>query len=317
VKVTDHVVDDSTITENRHSATRSTDLTFGILGTTTLRVGDDFDERWGASRLRAMLATQLVHSGRVVSIDTLVDWVWPDEASHPQSPAATFHTYAARIRATLRQLPKPSTLRTVNGGYQLDVEKSAIDYSRFRALMTDARTHTRTNRHEQAADCAERALRLWRGRGLDDLRSEPAGAWRTRVLRDELLPAGVILIEALLRLRRFEEAMARLDDLKTIEEDDLTLAKLQLSVLHGQSRYTDATAYYIRKRRQLLDDADELAAKDLRDHHEYLREASVESVAHPATPPTSIAYGKCPHCREVITIAALLSTPESERLVVV
>lgn len=308
----DHVVDDSTTTETHLSTTTTTDLIYGILGTTALRIGDGFDEQWGSGRLRAMLATLLIHSGRVVSIDTLVDWVWPEGVDTPQSPMATFHTYATRIRATLRQLPQASNLRAVNGGYLLDVDKAAIDYSRFRALITAARTHARTDHHQQAADCAERALRLWRGRGLDDLGSEPAGAWRTRVLRDEWLPAIVLHIEALLALRRFDEALVRLDDLKTIGEDDLTLAKLRLSALYGQSRHLDATAYYLGKRRQFLDDADELAAKDFREHHEYLREhgASFDADARSTTPPHPSAYGGCPHCGMPLTIAALSPTSE-------
>jgi tetratricopeptide (TPR) repeat protein len=221
-----------------------------------------------------MLATLLVHAGRAVPIDTLVAWIWPEEDSTPQSPASTFHTYATRIRTALRRLPKPPTIHVENGCYRLDVDKSLIDYGRFRILIGQARACVRTEAYHEAVGHAERALALWRGRALEDLKGEPARAWRTRVLWDEWMPANVIHIEALLRLGEYGEALTRLDELKTEFGHDVTLAKLRLSALHGLSRYAEATAHYLGMRRALLDEADEQAAEHLREHHEYLRAKS-------------------------------------------
>lgn len=250
------------------------DIIYGILGRTALRIDDDLDDAWGSTRLRAMLATLLVHAGRAVPVETLVAWVWPEDGDLPQHPTSTFHTYATRIRTSLRLLAKPPTLHAENGTYRLDADRSSIDYGHFRMLLGQARGHARANDHRTAAEYADNALRLWRGRALDDLKSEPARAWRTRVLRDEWLPANVVYVEAHLELGEFGEALTRLDDLKADYEDDVTLAKLRMSALCGLSRFSEETAYYIGMRRRLLGDADEQAAATLREHHEGLREKS-------------------------------------------
>jgi tetratricopeptide (TPR) repeat protein len=250
------------------------DIVFGILGRTALRIDDDLDEAWGSTRLRAMLATLLVHAGRAVPISTLLAWIWPDDGSIPQNPASTLYTYATRIRTSLRRLPEPPALHVENGYYRLEVDKSLIDYERFRVSVGQARVHARAGSHREAVDWAARALALWRGPALEDLTSEPARAWRTRVRWDEWIPANVIHIEALLGLDEFEEALTRLDDLKTDYGHDVMLAKLRLAALYGLSRFAEATAYYLGMRRQFLDDADEQSAGDLRDYHESLRERS-------------------------------------------
>src|SRR6266545_6533869 len=121
------------------------DIVFGILGRTALRIDGGLDEDWGTPRLSAMLATLLVHAGRAVPIDTLVAWVWPEEGDTPQNPASTFHTYATRLRKSLQRLAKPPTLYVENGCYRLDVDKSLIDYGRFRMLIGQARAHARAD----------------------------------------------------------------------------------------------------------------------------------------------------------------------------
>lgn len=264
------------------------DIVFGILGRTALRIDGDLDETWGSSRLRAMLATLLVHAGRAVPIDTLVAWIWPEDADTPQNPASTFHTYATRIRTSLRRLAKPPELRVDNGCYRLDVDKSLIDYGHFRMLIGEARAYARAHAYRDAAEHAERALMLWRGRALDDLASEPAKAWRTHVLRDEWMPANMIQIEALLELAEFGDALTRLDDLKADYDHDVTLAKLRLSALYGLSRYAEATAYYLGMRRLLLDEADEQAAQNLREHHENLRRRAAPAESRPVREPTVV-----------------------------
>jgi tetratricopeptide (TPR) repeat protein len=241
-----------------------------------------------------MLATLLVHPGRAVPIDMLVAWVWPEDGVIPQHPASTFHTYATRIRASLRRLAKPPKLHVENGCYRLDVDRSSIDYGQFRTLVAEARRHARAQAHRSAAEVSDRALRLWRGRALDDLRSEPARAWRTLVLRDEWLPANVIHIEALLDLDEFADALARLDDLKADFENDVALARLRLSALYGLSRHAEATAYYLGVRRALLDEADEQGAGSLREHHESLRARSA-AVEAPRLRESTVVPRQLPH----------------------
>ncbi|WP_460395904.1 tetratricopeptide repeat protein [Actinophytocola sediminis] len=261
-------------------------MIFGILGKTALRIDGDLDENWGSPRLRAMLATLLLHPGRALPVETLVAWVWPEAAATPQHPAATFHTYAARIRRSLRQLAKPPELHAENGCYRLDLDRSLIDYHRFRTLVVRAREHARAHAHHDTVRYAGQALDLWRGRGLDDLESRLAQDWRLRVLRDEWVPANVILIEALVALGEFHDALARLDALRADHEDDVTSAKLRLSTLHGLARYSDGDAYYLGMRKKFRENVDDQSAESLREHHEKLRHQSTTATSPIFAEPT-------------------------------
>lgn len=174
-------------------------------------------------------------------------------------------------------------LYTGNGSYRLDVDKSLIDYHQFRSLITRARTHARRQDPEQAVECAEQALALYRGRPLDDLSSAPAAAWRKRVLQDEWLPAHTILLEALLAIGECDQVLARLNDLQVDHRYDMGLAKLRMSALHELARSSEATAYYFDIRHHLLEEGDEQGANHIRQHHESLRTQQQEtSRARPA-----------------------------------
>lgn len=247
------------------------EVTFGILGRTALRIGGVLREDWAAPRVQAVFATLLVHAGYVVSVNTLLEWAWPQEKPVPKDPVSTFHTYATRIRRSLQRVSYPSTLHAGNGGYRLEVDKSLIDLHQFRDLSARARGCARQRDPESAVEYAEQSLELWRGRPVDGLSSEPAQAWRHRVMRDEWLPANTTLIEALVAIEEFDYALARLNDLQPDHSLDVNLVKLRLSALHGLSRSAEATTYYFSLRRRLLEEGDEQAADHVRAHYENLR----------------------------------------------
>jgi DNA-binding SARP family transcriptional activator len=261
---------------------RLVDVTFGILGRTALRIDGTLQDQWGEPRLGAMLAALLVNAGRFVTVDSLVEWVWPETAALPQDPTSTFHTYATRIRRSLQRVPHPPTLQAKDGSYRLNVDRSLIDYHHFRTLIGQTRAHSRAGHHQEAADCARCALQLWRGRPLEGMLSEPARAWRTRVLLDEWVPANIALIEALVTLGEFAEALARVDDLQADHPTDVTLATLRLSALHGMARHLEGTAYYLESWRRLRDEADEQGARVLQQHHERLQHPPARVQTHKA-----------------------------------
>lgn len=247
-------------------------VTCGILGGTALLINGRLQEDWGRPRERAVLATLLVHAGRWVPIDTLIEWGWSEDEPPPLNPTQTFHNYATRIRRWLVPLPSSPALQPGNGAYRLEVDRSRIDYNQFRALMTEARAQARSDNPKRALELAEQALGLWRGLPLEGLNSEPAIAWRRRVVQNEWIPAQVTLLRALVDIKEFDDALVRLDDLQADYSNNLSLAKLRLSVLHGLGRHTDGYTYYIDTRRRLLGEhADEQAADNLRHHYESLK----------------------------------------------
>src|SRR5262245_56932428 len=108
---------------------------FGILGRTALLIDGSLQEGWATPRERAILGALRVNAGRWVSVDTLIEWAWPEDTAQPRNLGPTFHTYAGRIRKWLRQMPSHPALNTGNGSYLLDVDKSLIDYHQFTALL--------------------------------------------------------------------------------------------------------------------------------------------------------------------------------------
>ncbi|MFL6119635.1 BTAD domain-containing putative transcriptional regulator, partial [Actinophytocola sp.] len=257
---------------------------FGILGRTALLLDGDLRHSWGRPKERALLGALLVHAGRWVSTDMLIRWTWPDEASTPQ--AATLHHYATNIRRWLRQVPARPTLHAENGGYCLEVDKSLIDYYQFGRLVSEARGQVGRHNHDRAAELATHALALWRGTPLEDLDGEPARAWRTRVEHDDLLPANLLLLDALLELGRNEEVLARLAELQTDYRLDATLATRRMSALHGLARFGEESSYYFAIRREFLGENDEQAAEYVRQHHERLRADGGHAASGPRREPT-------------------------------
>lgn len=247
------------------------DAILGILGTTALMIDGEASDTWGKPRERAVLATLAVHVNRVVQNSTLIRWAWPADTALPQNPADTFHTYAARIRRALRRLPKPADLRACQGGYRLEVDKSEIDYHRFRDLVAQARAHSDAPESGQAIALLGRALDLFRDTPLADLSSAAAEAWRNWVVQNQLLAANTMLIEQLVATGRFDEANTRLDDLHADHPDDVTLASLRLTALYGERRGTHAASFYLATRRKLMHNGDDQAAEHLRLHHDALR----------------------------------------------
>lgn len=269
------------------------DTVFGILGRTALLVDGMLREDWGRPKERAILGALLVHAGRWVSIDTIIDWAWPEETTLPRNRGPTFHHYAAKIRGALKQLPVPATLQPSRGSYRLLIDRSLVDYHRFNVLLANASSHLRRGTPRAAADSASRALELWRARPLDDLRGEPAGAWRIRA-EDEWLTANTTLLEALLMLERFDDVLHLLGDLQTDRPQDVTLMTLRLSALAGLGRRSDALVYYLGSLHRLRRDGDDAAAEHLRRHHEQLHARTPQAAPllrpQPAVPPRQLPH---------------------------
>jgi tetratricopeptide (TPR) repeat protein len=250
----------------------------------------NLDDTWGKPRERAVLATLLVHANQVVPVDKLMRWVWPQDKPAPANPGPTFHTYATRIRRALERLPSPPKLRAAQGGYRLEVDRSSIDINRFRDLVTQARACAPTD-PARVIDLVERAVWLWRGVPLADLVSEPARAFRERLLHNEWLAAHTIRVRALIELERHDEAVTALDELLVDYPNDVHLAKLRLTALYGWGRIPEATRFYIATRKRLRDDGEDHAADLLRQHHSELTGVQpIQSSPRPTDVPRQLRH---------------------------
>ncbi|MDR6863283.1 BTAD domain-containing putative transcriptional regulator [Phycicoccus sp. 3266] len=159
----------------------------GVLGAAQAQVGDEPVDL-GTRKQRALVAALAMNAGRPVSVDAIVDLLWPQDP--PRGVTGTLQAYVAGLRRALepdRPARAPSTvLVTVAPGYALRVAEDDLDATRFDRVVS--RTHRRLGRHtglhepsgltreelqSVVADLDE-ALALWRGTPYLELEDAPA-----------------------------------------------------------------------------------------------------------------------------------------------
>jgi DNA-binding SARP family transcriptional activator/tetratricopeptide (TPR) repeat protein len=189
---------------------------FGVTAmarTVDLRVLGPLEVRAGGSAVplgprkqQIVLAMLAVHAGRVVSLDELVDEVWPD--APPVSAVANVRSYAASIR---RQFEAAEDRRgrvvRQGSGYQLNAEPDELDLLAFSSYVVKGREALRSGDLATGVAVLRDAVTYWRGPMLTGLPLGPALAGRAAVVEDERLAITEELAEAQLALDEPEEAV--------------------------------------------------------------------------------------------------------------
>ena len=164
----------------------------------------------GSPKQRCVLASLLLRANQVVSLDRLIDDVWGELP--PLDPMAAIHAYVSRLRRALEpDRPagsKESMLVRAPPGYRLDTAVDAVDSRRFERLVHEGSHALEHGDAQFAAGLLERALSLWRGEALADLRGAEfvrAEATRLDQIRLRTLEE---LFEAQLALGRHESVVA-------------------------------------------------------------------------------------------------------------
>lgn len=129
-----------------------------------------------AAKPRQILALLALEAGRMVAVSTLMTELWKD--APPPSAATTMQTYVLQIRKCLdAALGEPGAgkgvLATRYGGYTLDVPADRVDVHAFEKLAEAGRDAAARGDAEDASRTLARALDLWRGAPLADVRTGP------------------------------------------------------------------------------------------------------------------------------------------------
>ncbi|HTK16335.1 MAG TPA: alpha/beta fold hydrolase, partial [Acidimicrobiia bacterium] len=126
-------------------------------------------------RLQALLARLVSESGQSVSVDALVDAVWPDGL--PDAPDAALQTQVYRLRKRLR-FPGAPTVATRGPGYALELGAATVD-----AIEFEREVRAAIGAEPSVARARlEVALACWRGApyaGFEDV--EPLRAEQIRL----------------------------------------------------------------------------------------------------------------------------------------
>ncbi len=267
------------------------EIGFGILGQTALLLHGNPGVKPVGGRPGKVLAALVAQPNQRVPVDTVVAWAWDERENLPRDGLATLHQVGARLRQIFQaERVDPRSISIAKGGCRLDVDDQRIDYRQFRAKIARAREFHDQGQHDRAHVEALAALRLRRDEPLVDLRTDAAGEWRRRWLRNEWIPANAFVAAQQLLLGQTELVVARLEELDAAHPMELSLAKLRIRALVAAGRGLEASEYFRRVHREFQDSGDPQAADELLAvYNEVIKPGAVTfpALTRPVSPPAA------------------------------
>ncbi|MCZ7373491.1 BTAD domain-containing putative transcriptional regulator [Micromonospora sp. WMMC250] len=214
-------------------------MRFEVLGPLRVWTEDHQPVTIPGVKVRALLVNLLLHEGRPVSVDRLVEDLW--EARPPNDPTGALQAKVSRLRRAL-DVAEPGARALVvfePAGYRLDVDPQAVDIGVFTALTARARGTEELG--ERLALFTE-ALELWRGPAVADFADAPFA--RADVGRLEELRLAAIEESAEARLMQGEHTQlaAELGDLVARHPLRERLRAVHMRALYLAGRQSEALA---------------------------------------------------------------------------
>lgn len=217
-------------------------MRFGVLG--PLRV--DGGQAPGPAKHRTLLAALLLSAREQVPVDRLRSVVWDDRP--PASAESVLRVYVSALRKIV------DGIRTVPGGYLLDVERDEVDCHRFERLVAEARSMRAAGQVARAADGFGAALALWRGQVLADVESSVLRRAHGVPLEELRLTALEERVELDLRLGRGAEVVGELRALVGAHPLRERAWVRLIEALHQAGRRSEALGAYQDARRTLVEE---------------------------------------------------------------
>ncbi len=212
--------------------------------------GGGWTVRLGPPKQRALLAILALHAREIVSVDSLIDALWPEDP--PRTAAHSIQIYVSELRKELAAV-NSDLIVTRAPGYVLQAPDDAIDVRRFERLAEEGLALHRA-RDPAAREVLRAALALWRGPALSDFAYDEFAQPYVLRLGDRHLDAVEALASAELDGGSVAEAVAlaasatREDSLRESAREVLMLA------LYRSGRHAEALRTYQQLREQLADE---------------------------------------------------------------
>jgi predicted ATPase/DNA-binding SARP family transcriptional activator len=265
----------------------------------------------GGAKARALLALLLLHRGKVVSREELIDQLWGERP--PKAVSSELRVYVAKLRKALGH----ERVVTRDGGYALLHDRDEVDADRFRRAVGRGSGLLAGGDPAAAAEVLAEGLRMWRGRALGDLADEPWACAEAESLEESRLHALEEHVEAQLALGGHADVLGELEQLIADEPyRERPRAQLMLA-LYRCGRQADALAAY-RKTRLVLADLGLEPGPRIRElehailNHDPTLEREPETGNLPA-PPTPFVGRQS----ELEAVEALAARPETRLVTVV
>ncbi|MEV0087841.1 BTAD domain-containing putative transcriptional regulator [Saccharopolyspora sp. NPDC050642] len=221
-------------------------MRFGVLGPMMAWTDEGEPVTIPAGQVLRVLSVLLVHRGRSVSTDRLIDVLWPRRA--PRDAPAALQVKVSQLRGALAAAEPSARTLVVSraAGYSLDVPADAVDVGRFEELLGTGGADARSR-----ADALSTALGLWRGAAFAEVADEEFAAVEAARLTELRLSAVEARAEALLELGEHAELVGELAPV--IAEHPLRerLRAAHLRALYRAGRQSEALADFTELRERL------------------------------------------------------------------
>lgn len=208
-------------------------MEFRILG--PLEVEDDGRAvALGGPKQRALLAVLLLTPNRAVSVDRLIDVLWPSRPPATATNALQYHV------SQLRKLLGDCAIVTQEPGYLIRLDTDQLDLLRFERLLAEADEAEPA----RASRLLTEALELWRGEALAELADDQSSQAEIRRFEAARAAALELRIEADLALGRHAQLVPELEAL--VREHPLRerLTGALMRALYGAGRQAEALEVY-------------------------------------------------------------------------
>lgn len=237
----------------------ASDVRVGVLGPLAVEV-DGSVRTISSPSQRTILLRVAIEPGHPVSIDQLVDALWPTGA--PKNPPNAVRYHVWKLRESLGDV---DLIETAHDGYRLLVDAQDIDAHRFEALTTRASS---VDDASHALALLDEALALWRGHPFADARDAEFAQAEIRRLTEAYRIAREGRAKALVGVGRSAEAIPELEGLLEVHPYSEGSWSALMTALYREGRQSDALQAYQRARAALGEDLGLEPSPELRDLEE-------------------------------------------------
>ncbi|GAA1254407.1 transcriptional regulator AfsR [Kitasatospora nipponensis] len=209
----------------------------------------------GSPQQQAVLTALLLHQGRPVTTQELVDGLWGDRP--PPQAVAALRTYISRLRSVIepgREVRAPAELLiSVRDGYALRIPDESLDLSIFNSRTAEALQARQSGGTEKAHHLLTAALELWSGQPLAGIPGPYAESQRQRLIEHQ-----VTALEdrgaAALEIGLHTEIVSELKYLSSEHPLRERLRELLMLALYRCGRQAEALSVYSTTRKLLIDE---------------------------------------------------------------
>ena len=213
-----------------------------MLGPLTV-IGQDGEIRINSQTQRSILAYLTVHAGRVVTPEQILEAVWENDV--PSGGRSTLAYHMSKLRETItKQGGDASAIKTISGGYSLQIGVDDLDSALFEMLHERAREAMQSD-PDHAAEIAAHSLELWSdSEPYSDLRYESFLQTEIQRLLEKKMKSSEILLRGKLNSGSTQPVIETLPALLEEAPYNESLHGLYMEALAEAGRRTEAIRHY-------------------------------------------------------------------------